>query len=141
MWRELILDVEPSANLHPGASEAELDEVERALDVRLSESLRALLREANGAVGEYGPWYVWSTQQIIEDNRELRERAYTTGYMPLDYLLFFANAGVDGILFALPISAGSRMVGRRVFAWYPIEDGRPCVAESLEDYLMRPFSI
>ncbi len=88
MWRELILDIDPSAELGTGASEAELDDVERALDVRLSEDLRTLLHEANGAVGEYGPWYVWSTQRIIEENRELRERAYSDGYMPLDYLLF-----------------------------------------------------
>lgn len=141
MWRELILGVDPSAEVRAGASEADLDGVERALDVRLSESLRSLLREVNGAIAEYGLWYVWPTQQIIEENRELRARAFSVGYMPLDHLLFFANAGVDGILFALPISAGSRTAGRRVFAWYPIEDSRPCVADSLEDYLTCPFSI
>ena len=142
MWREMIRELDPATEFRPGASSSEVEELEKSLGLRLSNELLSLLLESNGVVGEYGPWYVWPTQQMIEENRELRQRASTTandgiGYMPFDNLLFFANAGVDGILFALPIPAEQTQTGARVFAWYPIEDSRPCVASSLEDYLRR----
>jgi hypothetical protein len=126
----------------PGASSSEIKSLEIALDVRLSEELQGLLRETNGVSAEDGSWYVWPTQQIIAENVAIRQQASDTandgiGYMPFDNMLFFANAGVDGILFALPIPAGQTQTGWRVFAWYPIEDSRPCIAASLEDYLRR----
>jgi SMI1/KNR4 family protein SUKH-1 len=145
MWRDLIRDLDPTAEFHAGANEADLAALETALHVRLSHDLRNLLRESDGVVGKNGPWYVLPAQQIIAENNALRLRTVHNeddgfGYMPFDHLLFFANAGVDGILFAFPIPAGQALVGRRVFAWYPIEDSRRCVAASLEEYLRRWLS-
>ena len=142
MWRDLILNLDPTAEFHEGASDDDVVALETTLRVLLTHSLRSLLRESDGVVGENGPWYVWPATRIVDENNALRLSVSQNeddgyGYMPFDNLLFFANAGVDGILFALPIPAGQTLAGKRVFAWYPIEDSRPCVAFSLEDYIRR----
>ncbi|MEP6986928.1 MAG: hypothetical protein ABI970_15085, partial [Chloroflexota bacterium] len=58
-------------------------------------------------------------------------------YMSFESLLFFAGAGVDGIMFAYPITATGHVVDQRIIVWYPIEDSRPVLAFSLKDYLKR----
>jgi hypothetical protein len=55
-------------------------------------------------------------------------------WMPFDHLLFFGDAGVDGILFAFAI-IGGRIARDRVYAWYPIEDNRVLKADSLRTYV------
>ena len=52
-------------------------------------------------------------------------------------LLFFAGAGVDGILFAFPVTATGIVREDNVIAWYPVENVQPVVAFSLKDYLTR----
>jgi hypothetical protein len=49
-------------------------------------------------------------------------------------LLFFADAGVDGILFAFGLIQGAI---RRddVYLWNPYDDGRPWKAPSLRTYI------
>jgi hypothetical protein len=54
--------------------------------------------------------------------------------MPFDHLLIFGDAGVDGILFAFPITDG-RIDRDLVHAWYPIDDTRELKALSLRDYV------
>lgn len=144
MWRELIgelcKDFEPVAHLDPGpeffpgATPAELEAVERQLGVPLPPSLKELLAESNGVLVCFGQHLIWSTDEIVSRNLELRTNPMYEDYMPFDHLLFFGAAGVDGILFAFPIYRNGH-VGDHIFAWYPIEDSRPWKAQSLRAYV------
>lgn len=138
MWRELVLQHDPSAICAPGASEDEIATAEQSLGVSFPADLRALLSEANGIVGKYGPHYIWSIATIVESNLEMRQNSWhQENDMPFDHLLFFANAGVDGILFAFPIRRHIITTPSPVYHWEPIEDNRIWAAISLEDYLIR----
>jgi hypothetical protein len=145
MWRELISeltrdeqpigDLQPGPDYAPGAMPEELEAVEHCLGVRLPESLAGLLRESNGVWVTFGTPLIWSTDELTRNNREMRDDPrYQETWMPFDHLLFFGGAGVDGILFALPI-IGGRIDRDRVYAWYPIEDNRVLKAYSLQDYV------
>src|SRR6516165_5222268 len=117
MWRELINeltrdeqpigDVQPGPDFSAGATADELSAVERALSVQLPASLRELLGESNGVQVAFGQHIIWSTDEIAHKNRTMRgDPAYQKTWMPFDHLLFFGDAGVDGILFAFPIIGG-----------------------------------
>src|SRR5260221_14677143 len=145
MWRQLIgeltRDEQPIGDLHPGpdffpgATPDELDAVESALGVRLPESLQEVLRESNGVRVTFGTPLIWSTDEIVRNNREMRDAlVYRENWMPFDHLLFFGGAGVDGILFGFAIIRG-RIDRDRVYAWYPIEDNRELKATSLREYV------
>jgi SMI1-KNR4 cell-wall len=145
MWRELIreltCDEQPTGDLHPGpdffsgATPDELATVERTLGVRLPESLTELLRESNGILVMFGQHLVWSTDEIMRTNLAMRaDPRYQESYMPFDHLLFFGDAGVDGIRFAFAISGG-RIDQDRVYAWYAIDDARILKALSLRAYV------
>jgi SUKH superfamily protein len=144
MWRELIRelckDFEPVAHLDPGpeffpgATPADLEAVERQLGVPLPSSLKELLAESNGVLVCFGQHLIWSTDEIVRRNLELRTNPIYEDYMPLDHLLFFGDAGVDGIQFAYPISRNG-VVRDRIFVWYPMEDGREWKAHSLRAYV------
>lgn len=134
MWVEYIHEREAAAIFAPGASTALLGSVERALDTELPSDLRDLLTESNGVRGEYESHLVWDCQEIQERNRQLRNEASTgDSYMPLDPLLFFADAG-NGQLFAFSINHG-KVRRPDIYTWNPIDDSRTWVAPSLQQYL------
>lgn len=66
----------------------------------------------------------------MTENERLRAR---TG-LRLDRLLFFANAGADGVLFAHPIATTGDVLDE-VLVWEPIEQRARLFAESLRDHL------
>ncbi len=145
MWRELIREhhprlepiggAEPGPEFFPGATPDELTAVERQLDVLLPASLKELLAETNGALVVFGTHLIWSTDEIARRNLEMRTApAYQENYMPFEHLLFFGDAGVGGIQFAFGIIEGT-IKDEHVYAWYPIEDGRPWKAPSLRVYI------
>jgi hypothetical protein len=145
MWRELIReltrDEQPIGDLHPGpdffpgATQDELATVEHALGVRLPESLAELLRESNGVMVTFGQHLIWSTEEIVHTNRRMRDDPRCReSWMPFDHLLFFGDAGVDGILFAFAI-IGGRIDRDRVYAWYPIDDDRILKVLTLRAYI------
>jgi hypothetical protein len=138
MWRELIQSLDPSARFTPGASTDELARVEEAIKVRLPEELRELLAESDGVLREDGQHLIWSTDEIVTWNVALRtESGYLETYMPLDALLFFADAGVDGIKFGYGLVQGAVKMTKRIYAWHPIGDDREWKADGVEDYLER----
>lgn len=134
MWREWIKHLDAQAVFVPGATAERLDQLERTLGVRLPNDLKSLLRESDGIEGEYGLHVIWSADEIEELNRQRREDAgFRSTYMPLDALLFFADAG-DGEMFALGIIDGS-IQRPYVYVWNPINDSRTWVASSIRHYL------
>jgi hypothetical protein len=72
MWRELIHSLEPHAQYAPGASESQIAELCEAFSLVLSEDLRILLKESNGVQDPSGFCIIWSTEEISQYNREMR---------------------------------------------------------------------
>lgn len=134
MWRELIAQLEPQANFAPGATAERLSQLELVLGVSLPIDLRSLLSESDGVEGQYGLHLVWSTDEIQELNLQRRnDPGFRSTYMPLDSLLFFADAG-NGEMFALGIIEGS-IQRPYVYVWNPINDSRTWIASSVRRYL------
>lgn len=138
MWRELIQSLDPTATLLPAATSSQIANVKSALGITLPESLKNLLYESNGVLGKYGISLLWSTEEIIQRNWEMRTPAIRAHYLPFEHFLFFTGAG-NGDQFAFGIIEGE-IKFERVFAWNHEDDSRVCVAWSLKDFLVRWFS-
>ncbi len=152
-WRELITDIyetKPSRpgikdkpEFYPATSAASLANAEADLKAALPGSLRALLLESNGVMdmmaidgGDWfkSMWLLWKIEEIVERNRFYRV-ASADGTYKRDFtsLVFFADAGADGILFAFPVENGT--CAGRVVVWHPMEDELDELAPSLENFL------
>lgn len=70
----------------PPASENEICEAEKRLTIQFPSELRNLLAEMNG-----DRWLCWSTNQIIENNMQMREAFQELA--DLSRFLFFADNG------------------------------------------------
>jgi hypothetical protein len=145
MWRELIRechtglepigDLDPGPEFSPGATPDELADAERQLGTPLPGDLRGLLAETDGVLVVYGQHLIWSIAEIVRRNLEMRTAPlYQEECMPFGHLLFFGDAGVDGILFAFGIIQGA-VKRQDVYAWYPIGDGREWKSPSLRTYI------
>lgn len=96
MWRELIAEVEPAVIFSEPTTETAIQAAATALSQQLPEDLVSLLRETDGVGGEYQTW-LWSHEEIVIRNTDYRRDPRNRElYMPLEPLLFFADAGVDG---------------------------------------------
>lgn len=143
MWRELIseltADIEPIGDLHPGpdfflgATESEIADAERQVGIWFPDTLRDILGESNGIHVVFGTHLIWSTSEIVEYNLEMRYDDYVADFKPFDNLLFFADAGVDGIRFAMTVAQG--IAHEHILAWAPIGDERELKANSLRQYI------
>jgi len=129
---------------YPAASAEEIADGELRLDVRLPASIRSLLLETNGVMelmaidgGDWftSEWLLWAVCEVIEQNL-LYRTDYVKGKHERDFgkLVFFANAGCDGILFGFPVMEDG-VCAPRVVVWHPIMDELDELAPSLEDFL------
>ena len=139
MWKEIIQKVDPACEFRDPASPSELARVEKVFGHKLPDSLRGLLLETNGV---YHPSsyldIIWDSDQIARRNNEMRQnKKFAKIYMTFQSLLFFADAGVDGIMFAFQVTASGTVQDGNIVVWDGIEDSRPVLAYSLEDYLTR----
>ena len=145
MWRELIREChpaleplgghDPGPEFFAGATSDELADAERQLGVPLPDDLKDLLAETDGVLVSFGQHLIWSIAEIVRRNLEMRTAPpYWEEYMPFDHLLFFGDAGVDGILFAFGMIHG-RVRHQHVYMWNPIDDGRGWAAPSLRTYI------
>jgi hypothetical protein len=152
-WRELITGIYETRALQPGiagkpqfyppASPGDIADAEVRLNAGFPASIRALLLETNGVMemmaldgGEWfeSMWLLWTVAELVEQNLFYRA-ATEDGTYDRDFrdLVFFAGAGVDGILFAFPVI--DRICAPRVVVWHPIMDELDELAPSLEDFL------
>lgn len=130
MWRKLILEAHPKAELGRPASETALGEIERTTGQPLPAPLADLLRVCDRVRGPYES-VVWDAAQIARTNAYFRVSTdFADLYMPFEPLLFFGDNG-GGDQFAFP-----RTPPREdVFVWDHETDGRYLVARSLESYV------
>jgi hypothetical protein len=135
-WRDWITQgyAARPAELRPvfrnGASLDRIERLESELGLRLPRPLRELLLESDG-VDEFmqlqGEWmniytHVWSCDEIAAKNRSIRADLKGPTTAPREAgttLLFFADAAVDGILFALFVE-GAGVAEPAIQAYYPI---------------------
>ena len=136
---DFVLKLEPLVEFGPLASNDDIESAERTLGVALPDELRAFLGGSNGATigvrldsGEVIPDaspLVWSLDEIVRNHGPQRPDPDQPAQV-----LFFANAGVDGILFGHPIRS-SLQVGLDVVIWHPILDELDVVAPSFRAWL------
>lgn len=132
MWCELITELhqgvepihglDPGPEFFPGATPEALAEVERQVGVALPASLRELLSETDGVLVVLGQHMIWATHEIVQRNLEMRAPDFQVGWMPLDHLLSFGDAGVDGIAFAFGVVQGV-VRHELVYSWNPTPTG------------------
>ncbi len=136
-WQDFIQNLTDDCKFFPPVTEEKINEAETSLKVKLPKDLRSLLLETNGIYNTQASIHlVWTLEEILRANLALRTEEFRAkSFMPLDHLLFFANAGVDGIHLAFPIAASGDVKNKDIIAWYPIEDSRPVVAYSLKNYV------
>jgi hypothetical protein len=138
MWRELITaltsDQKPIGDLHPGpgfaegATKEQISKVELGFGVQLPESLASLLSESNGVQVSFGQHLIWNTDEILRANhREQYDQEASN-------MLFFGDAGVDGIWFGFEV-IGGHTANNQVYAWYPIDKRRELKAPSLRQFI------
>jgi hypothetical protein len=154
-WCKLISDIYKSRTAQPGiacapkfyvaASAGEIADGEVRLDALLPGSIRSLLLETNGVMeliaidgGEWfdSAWLLWPVAEIVEQNLSYRAASEDGEYdRNFDQLVFFADAGADGVLFAFPVTQ-DRVCAPGVVAWHPIMDELDELAPFLEDFLI-----
>jgi hypothetical protein len=149
-WRDRVSAI--YAKLPPGletrpafrapASSAQVAELESKIGWALPEALADLLLESNGIMDELKSqgewietgWVVWPVESIAEWNLRAR-REWAANYdRYFEHLLFFADAGSDGILFAHPKRVGGEYASD-VVVWVPLGDEQSPFAPSLEAFL------
>lgn len=146
-WRSRMNEIYESTPQEPGArggleffpptSAANIAIAEAALQARFPDALRSLLLESDGVMDRGASmWLIWTLERIIEDNRSLRAKELQSLYeRDFRSLVFFADAGADGILFGFPVVAGT--CAPCVMVWHPIDDDLDPVATSLEEFVDR----
>lgn len=133
MWHELINALDPTAQYSAEASEIQFIELWNVLGITLPDDLRSLLNESNGVRDKYGFCIVWSVEEILRYNQEMRTLPlYNAGESFRDSL-FFAGAG-NGDRFAFPILQGE-VSQNSIFVWDHEDNTRKEVASSLRSYL------
>jgi hypothetical protein len=115
---------------NPPATEAEIAEAEKQLNIRFPDDLKELLLELNGDND-----LLFSAKQITETNLELRKLGC---FMPLDCLLFFGGNGC-GDYFGYPITREDGVRDDNVFMWEHEYDNRVWKANNLEDLIKRYY--
>jgi hypothetical protein len=133
MWRELIEAHTSQARFASPATEQDLYQAEETLGHLLPDDLVKLLGETDGVIDANGYNLVFSAEQLVQGNREMRTYpALKRLYMAFDQLLFFSDAPGDGSLFAYALVPEGRP---DIFVWDHRTDNRRCVAPSLEQFI------
>jgi hypothetical protein len=138
----VALTIEPLVELNPPSDSGAVATAEAELRTTLPTDLRDFLTRSDGATvaarldsGEIVPRaspLVWSLVEIVERNRSPEP--------PLagpwrGRVLFFGDAGVDGILFGNPFEDDGALAGR-VVAYNPLEQRIEVVAISFREWLL-----
>lgn len=82
-------------------------------------------------------WLIWTLAELVEQNLWYRgESARETYERDFSRVVFFADAGSDGILFGFPVTE-DQLCAPNIVVWDPIEDELQDIASSLEDFIRK----
>jgi cell wall assembly regulator SMI1 len=153
-WRDLIertcadrpqpAGTSSKPRFSPPASTGDIAAAEDQVGRKLPPSLTSLLLETDGVMdmmsvggGDYfeNMWLMWPTERIVAESLEDRsEYVVNPSDADTSELVFFADAGADGILFAFP-PASANTCDTKVVAWHPLRGTVSDLADSLEDFI------
>ncbi|PED87845.1 MULTISPECIES: SMI1/KNR4 family protein [Bacillus cereus group] len=134
MWKTFISNVSTDFQFKVPATKDEISQIKEKLNVELPNDLSSLLNETNGVFDEYDCLFIWSIEQILKENLNLRSfNDFKDLYMPFDCLLFFADGG-NGDLFGYAILNGA-IQKDDVYVWNHENDSRTWVAPSLKTFI------
>ncbi|RWS39105.1 SMI1/KNR4 family protein [Bacillus mycoides] len=134
MRKTFIINVSTDFQFKVPATKAEISKIKEKLNVELPNGLSSLLNETNRVSDEYDCPFIWSIEQILEENLNLRSfDGFKNLYMPFDCLLFFADGG-NGDLFGYAILNGV-IQKDDVYVWNHENDSRTWVTPSLETFI------
>ncbi|MGG0188006.1 SMI1/KNR4 family protein [Bacillus rhizoplanae] len=134
MWKTFINTISTAFQFKSPATKAEISQIKEKLNVELPNDLSSLLNETNGVFDEYDCPFIWSIEQILEENLNVRMfDDFKDLYMPFDCLLFFADGG-NGDLFGYAILNGA-IQKDDVYVWNHENDSRTWVAPSLQTFI------
>ena len=123
MWIELIRSHCKPCEFSAPADTNDIKIIEVKLNISLHTSLKSVLLESNGIVGEYGLGLLWTSNRIKSENLNFRtHEGFKELYMPFDNLLFFADAE-NGDQFAYP-TQNSQINNNNIFVWNHEDDSR-----------------
>ncbi|MCM3364313.1 SMI1/KNR4 family protein [Niallia sp. HCP3S3_B10] len=135
MWKEFISSISNEHHFKEPATNYEIAQIQKEINVQLPEELAELFNETNGVFDNWNCPLVWSTSQIIEDNLFFRNfEDYKDIYMPFDNLFFFSDAG-NGDLFCYAILKNGTIDKTDIFVWNHEDDSRTWVAASLKHFI------
>jgi hypothetical protein len=132
-WRKHISTLLPDMEFNPPARPEEIRDIETKLNVAVPEALREVWGQSNGLYHN-GACFVWSTDDIVKENQEMRTfPGLNELYMPFDTLLFFGDDG-GGDLFFFPILDG-KIRNEFMFRWNHETDSRILEAHHLKTFV------
>jgi SMI1-KNR4 cell-wall len=137
-WRKHVSTLSTDVEFRPPARPAQIRDAESKLGVVFPKELKELLRQSNGLIDCCGGTFVWSTDEIVKRNLEMRTyRAFRKLYMPFDPLLFFGDEG-NGDLYFFAILDG-KIRDPAVFRWDHENDSRTdehlCLQAYVDDFV------
>jgi hypothetical protein len=130
----------------PPAQIATIESAEHDLGAEFPAELMEILLSADGVeevlthtAGDVViGWLIWPVSQIVEENRRLRTETPENGNEgAIHDVLFFANAGVDGILFGYDPATATEGRSKAIVVWKPLSTTLTAVGYDLEVFLKR----
>jgi hypothetical protein len=116
----------------PAPSDAAVRDVQRALQARMSESLKDLYSSSDGLVDEWGYEYVLPLADLRRENEAFR-REFRDLYMSFEDVLLFGQLGNGDMLFQ-PLVPDEN---ENVFRWDHEDDSRTWYAADVERAVAR----
>src|SRR5215469_16092247 len=107
MWRDLLVSKKYKYPLlfTNGASDETISQAQQELDIIFPKELLSLLHETDGIRREDSYPVIWSVEQIVRENRSIRERSsYQMNCLPISLLLI--GDADEAIVVGYPIIQG-----------------------------------
>jgi hypothetical protein len=134
VWKEYVSSFSKDYQFEEPVTEAEILSIKEELFVELPKVLVALYQETNGIYGVYGTSLIWSTKQILKENKFFWSLHENRDFIkPLNDFLFFSDAG-NGDLFGFKISNGN-IQSEEIYVWNHEDDSRSIISASLEEFV------
>ncbi len=135
-WRKHISALSPDIEFNAPAQPEEIHDAETRLGVVFPDALKELWSQSNGLIDHYGCWFIWSRQEMVKENLEMRTfPGFSELFMPFDTLLFFGDDG-GGDLFFFPILDG-KIRNEFLFRWDHETDSRILEQHHLKTFVDR----